>query len=82
MYGKYLRDGVNIVAVKQPSFTKQVNYASLVTELYETKISDNADHDVYIKKLIANVNIGMLEKCYNRRSVGYLFRDHNECKFY
>jgi len=82
VYGKYLRDGMDIVAVKQPSFIKQVDYASLVKELYETKISDNADHDVYIKKLIANVNIGMLEKCYNRKSVGYLFHDYNECKFY
>ncbi len=51
-------------------------------ELCETKISDNDVHDVYIKKLVANVNIWMLEKCYNRKSVGYLFRNYDECKFH
>jgi hypothetical protein len=73
---------MNIVAVKQPSFVKEVDYATLVKELYETKISDNEVHDVYIKKLVANVNIGLLEKCYNRKSVGYLFSSYDECKFH
>ena len=73
---------MNITAVKQPSFIKEVDYATLVNELYETKISDNDVHDVYIKKLVANVNIGLLEKCYNRKSVGYLFRNYDECKFH
>jgi hypothetical protein len=73
---------MNVVAVKQPSFIKDVDYATLVKTLYETKISDNAQKDVYIKKLIANVNIGMLEKCSNKKSVGYLFHNLDECKYY
>jgi hypothetical protein len=41
VYGKYVRSDMHIVAFKQPSFIKQVNYKKLVGELYETKISDN-----------------------------------------
>jgi hypothetical protein len=73
---------MDIVAVKQPSFIKTVDYAKLVDELYETKIADDDRQDVYIKKLIANVNIGLLEKCSNKKSIGYLFQDFDECKFY
>ena len=82
VFGKYLREGMNKVAVKKPSFIKEVDYAKLVEELYETKISDNEQHDIYIKNLIANVNIGLLEKCYNKKSVGYLYKDYDECKHY
>ena len=73
---------MNIVAVKQPSFIKTVDYAKLVDELYETKIAEDDRQYVYIKKLIANVNIGLLEKCSNKKTVGYLFQDFDECKFY
>ncbi len=73
---------MRIVAFKQPSFIKEVNYKKLVEELYATKISDDETQDVYIKKLIANVNIGLLEKGYNRKSNGHLFQDYAECKFY
>ena len=34
VHGKYLRDGMDIVAFKQPGFIKQVDYAKLVDELY------------------------------------------------
>ena len=54
----------------------------MVDELYESKISEDEQQDAYIKKLIANVNIGLLEKGYNRKSVGYLFHDYEECKYY
>jgi hypothetical protein len=73
--GKYLQEGMNIVAVKQPSFIKTVDYAKLVDELYETKIADDDRQDVYIKKLIANVNICLLEKYSDKKTVGYLFQD-------
>ncbi len=50
---------------KQPSFIKKVDYKSLVEELYAFPISGNAQTDVYIKKLVANVNLGLLEKGMN-----------------
>ena len=73
---------MQIVAYKQPSFIKKVDYKKLIDELYETKIADDSQQDTYIKKLVANVNIGLLEKSFNRKSVGYLFQDYSECKSY
>ncbi len=63
-YGKYLKhfDNLEIVAVKTPSFIKQVNYKEIVDTLYNETISDNTVEDLHIKKNIANVNIGLLEK--------------------
>ena len=63
-YGKYLKHFKNleIMAVKTPSFIKQVNYKEIVDQLYNETISDNPAEDLEIKKKIANVNIGMLEK--------------------
>ena len=82
VYGKFVKEGMQIEAPKQPSFIKKVDYKRLVDELYETKIAEDVQQDSYIKKLVANVNIGLLEKCYNRKSMGYLFQDYAECKFY
>ena len=82
VYGKFLKEGMQILGFKQPSFIKKVDYKKLIDELYETKIADDSQQDTYIKKLVANVNIGLLEKCFNRKSVGYLFLDYAECKFY
>ena len=59
---------MNITHVIQPSFIKNVNYKALIDELYLTKISDDDKQDVYIKKPIANVNIGLLEKQINNKS--------------
>ena len=80
VYGRYLKPGgVPPAFFKQPSFIKKVNYLKLVDELYAFPISGDAKADVYIKKLIANVNIGLLEKGLNRRTAGYLFKDLTEC---
>ena len=62
VYGKFVTDEMTLVAYKQPSFIKKVDYKKLVEELYATRISEDDQQDVYIKKLIANVNIGLLEK--------------------
>ena len=43
-------------------------------------ISDNKDDDNYIKKLIANVNFGLLEKSQNRQQKTFLFDDLSELK--
>ena len=45
-------------------------------------ISQGSNKDTYIKKLVANVNIGLLEKCFNKTSRGYLFQDLSECQHY
>mgnify|MGYP003331369515 CR=1 FL=1 len=45
-------------------------------------ISENKEEDVYIKKLVANVHIGLLEKCFNKASKGMLFDTKAECQHY
>jgi hypothetical protein len=37
---------------------------------------------MYIKKLIANVNIGLLEKSYDKKQKSYIFEDLSELKHY
>ena len=59
-----------------------MDYQKAIDSLYETQISEDKTEDIYIKKLIANVNIGLLEKCFNKKSKGYLFRDKSECQHY
>ena len=81
-YGRYLRGTERLIAVKRPSFIKQVDYRKATYELYKTKISEDQNEDMLIKKLIANVNIGLLEKCFNKKTKGYLFRDKSECQRY
>ena len=82
VYGKYLKACGRPQAFKQPSFIKKVNYKALIDELYAFPINGDTQADVYIKKLIANVNIGLLEKGMNRRSAGYLFKDQAECNYF
>ena len=55
-------DALDILAVKQPSFLKQVNYQKLIDDLWKTKISEDKEVDNSVKKTIANTNFGMLEK--------------------
>ena len=74
-YGKFLKQikNVDILAYKKPSFIKEVNYKEIVEELYKCDISDIKDEDTYIKKLIANVNFGMLEKGQNTSVKSFIY---------
>jgi hypothetical protein len=73
---------VDIVAVKQPSFVKKVNYKQVVEDLWKTQISDDAEEDILIKKRIANCNYGMMEKGVNRNQSSHIFDSYSEAKFY
>ena len=81
-YGQFLTEGVEILAVKQPSFIKKVNYKQIVEELWKTQISENAEEDALIKKRIANCNYGMMEKGVNRNQKSFIFDSYSEAKFY
>jgi hypothetical protein len=84
-YGQFLRDivkEVDILAVKQPSFIKKVDYRQIVEELWKTQISDDAEEDMIIKKRIANCNYGMMEKGVNRNQKSFIFDSYSEAKFY
>jgi hypothetical protein len=83
-YGKFLEQFqiVNVVAVKTPSFIKKVNYTDIIDTLYNTPISDNKYEDTFIKKQIANVNIGLLEKGTNKNVESFLFKTQEEAEYY
>ena len=54
---------IQILAYKEPSFFHNVDYKDFVHELWNTVIDEaDKDEDKFIKKLIANVNFGLLEK--------------------
>ena len=58
-----------------------MHYKTAIQELYDstTSADETQDTHTHIKKLIANVNIGLLEKCFDRKSRGFLFEDLAEC---
>ena len=47
--GKFLKDHSEILAVKEPSFIKDVDYKTVVDELYTSAISEDPTEDIYIK---------------------------------
>ena len=56
------RERLNTLCFKQPSFIHKVDHKNIVIELWNTNISEDNEEDKCIKKLIANVNYGLLEK--------------------
>jgi len=82
--GKFLKHfkNIDIVAVKTPSFIKEVNYSNIIDILYNSKISDNKYEDTFIKKQIANVNIGLLEKGNNKKVESFLCKTEEEAEYY
>ena len=73
---------LDILAVKQPSFVRQVNYAKLVEELWKAKVCSDKEVDGAVKKTFANTNFGMLEKGINKKQRSFIFSTYEECKFY
>jgi hypothetical protein len=85
-YGYFLNKlkskNIKIIAYKQPSFIKDVNYKSIIDDLYKTEISQNQEEDKYIKKLISNVNSGLLEKSYNKKQNCFIYDTIEEARSY
>jgi hypothetical protein len=66
---KNIKNDITIMAVKKPSYIKKVDYKQIVDDLYNSKISDNTEEDKYIKKIIPNINFGLLEKSWNKKLI-------------
>jgi hypothetical protein len=64
---------IEIIAFKEPSFFNPVKYSDIVNALYASSISDDDKQDAKIKKLIANVNFGLLEKSNNKTQKSIIF---------
>ena len=68
VYGMFLKhfvDDVEIIAYKVPSHIQKVDYKKIVMKLWETDISSDDKLDKAVKKMIANINFGLLEKGHN-----------------
>ena len=82
IYGKYLKqidtNKLNILYYKTPSFIHEVNYNDYVKELWNKSISDEEELDKLIKKLIVNVNIGLLEKTGSTDQKSIVFKNIRE----
>ena len=82
IYGKYLKqieaNDLKILYYKTPSFIHDVNYNELVQELWGKSICDHDELDKLIKKLIVNVNIGLLEKTENTSQKSTVFKNLKE----
>ena len=69
LYGMFLNgfaSDVEILAFKAPSFIQPINTKNIISNLWDSEISPDPEEDKSIKKLIANVNFGLLEKSNNK----------------
>ena len=91
IYGKFLREfisknnqnGIQTLYYKVPSFIHKVDYKSIVDELWNTTIDEHDDlEDTFIKKKVANINFGLLEKGWSTNQKSLLFRNLNEAVHY
>ena len=85
IYGKFLNeffDKCEVLYYKEPSFKYEVDCKKLVDDLWKTDISLDEAEDTRIKKLISNVNIGMLEKSTNTSQKSLVFNELNEALYH
>ena len=61
LFLKEFADKVEILYFKRPSCVYDVDYKKCIQKLYDTKISEKTAEDTKAKKMIVNVNIGMLD---------------------
>ena len=85
IYGMFLEefiDEVEILYFKKPSSIYEVDYKSIVDNLWKTNISNNLGEDIKVKKLISNVNIGLLEKGTNKSQKSLVFDTLSEALYH
>ena len=90
-YGRFIYNFINdpecsieIIAYKEPSFVHKVAYENIVSELFQSsnKLSESDEENNALKKIIANVQFGLLEKSYNKQSKSFVFDTIEECNHY
>ena len=79
---KEFADKVEMLYFKRPSCVYDVDYKKCIQKLYDTKISDKIAEDTKAKKMIVNVNIGMLEKGTNKSQKSLDFESLAEAVYY
>ena len=71
MFLKHFVKQCKILYYKQPCRVYKVDYRKITAKLWKTDIWDKPAEDIRIKKLIANVNFGLLEKNTNKAHKSY-----------
>ena len=74
-------DEVEILFSKKPSSIYEVDYKSIVENLWKTNIAKRGE-DIKVKKLISNVNIGLLEKGTNKSQKSLVFDTRAEALYH
>ena len=64
---------VKILFYKKPSHRHKVKYKKAIDDLYRANMSDDREEDNKIKKTLANIAFGLLEKSFNRKTVSRMF---------
>ena len=85
IYGKFLKtyyDDVEVIYYKIPSNTYKVNYKKLINELWELKLDEDEEKDKLKKKMIACINIGLLEKQTNTAKKSVVFSKMVDAFYY
>ena len=86
IYGKFLKQygmkRINILYYKQPFHIHKCNYKTIINDLWDGDISDDKKENVNLKKLIANVNFGLLEKGGSTNQHSMVFRSLKEAVHY
>ena len=85
IYGKFLKkyaDYVEVIYYKIPSNTYKVNYKKLINELWELKLDEDEEKDKLKKKMIACINIGLLEKQTNTAKKSIVFSKMIDAFYY
>ena len=63
---------------KVPSQVLKVKCKQAISELFKSSISPDEEQNNKIKKTIANITFGLMEKSYNRKSVSRIFDNVEE----
>ena len=85
IYGKFLKqysDDVEVIYYKIPSNTYKVNYKKLVDDLWKLKLDEDDEKDKQKKKMIACINIGLLEKQTNKAKKSIVFSKMVDAFYY
>ena len=82
MFLKHYADKCEIVYYKESSRVYNVSYKKITNDLWNTNISDHSPEDAKAKKLIANVNFGLLEKCTNKSCKSFAYDSLREALYY
>ena len=85
IYGKFLRnyiENVEVIYYKMPSNVYKVNYKQLVNDLWKLKLDEDKEKDMKKKKMIACINIGLLEKQSNTAKKSLVFSKMIDAFYY